>query len=63
MKWEPIETVPKDGTSILVCVGSWMTVAAWNKHQCCLVTNGPRYDRYAADEQPEYWMPLPERPQ
>ena len=63
MEWQPIETAPKDGSTFLVCVGNWMTVAHWHRQQQCLATNGrPIYARYPADELPTHWMPLPEPP-
>ena len=62
MDWQPIETAPKDGSSFLAWVGNWMTVAHWHRHQQCLATNGPTYERYPADEMPTHWMPLPNPP-
>ena len=75
MEWQPIETAPKDGKSIIayfpwgnfVCVAWWTSRSAGNKP-------GPRwilsYGRSAgvrplcgsAHQEPTHWMPLPEPP-
>jgi hypothetical protein len=51
MTWQPIETAPKDGTSIIVSGGTveWL-VDGWFSH-CA-----QRYLQW----QPTHWMPLPE---
>ena len=78
MKWEPIETAPKDGTPILL----WCLYE--NKYGEVLGPYfwvGPPQDDYdvspgwyptqddgdfdglASDETPTHWMPLPEPPE
>jgi Protein of unknown function (DUF551) len=60
--WQPIETAPKDGTAILLCVGRWMTVGHWHRVAGGWSSNGPVYSPYGLDEQPTHWQPLPEPP-
>lgn len=66
--WQPIETAPMDGTSILVCVthnigpDEWETVqwVDWAR----LPFVWPHYlDRIDIPFPPTHWMPLPEAPQ
>lgn len=66
MKWQPIETAPKDGTDILVFtdrgvfeaafVGdSYWEFAVADFHGClCCSGNG---------DNPTHWMPLPQPPE
>jgi hypothetical protein len=63
MEWQPIETAPRDGTSVLVAVYEedgryWgQDIVAWNDHI--------GWDSSGYDWQPNmilYWMPLPEPP-
>ena len=68
MKWQPIETAPKDGTEVLVCGGDmddmWceqgkVVIASyddWLFHSW--TTTGGREDPL----KPSYWMPLPVSP-
>lgn len=60
--WQPIETAPKDGKSILVVNGNWIVTAHWHRSQQCWASCGPTYERLPWDEQPTHWMPLPEPP-
>lgn len=66
-EWQPIETAPKDGTSILVCVtynlpeGGWETVqwVDWVREPYIF----PIYrDRIDIPCPPTHWQPLPEPP-
>lgn len=63
MKWQPIETAPKDGTRVLVCGTDWEdrqpAIAEWE----------PDYELWATpygvllDEHlPDVWSPLPPLP-
>ena len=65
--WQPIETAPKDGTSIL----SWPAQSAftgdetisyvvrWNDwKQAWIEASGEEYDTFY----PTHWMPMPEGP-
>jgi hypothetical protein len=70
MTWQPIETAPKDGTSVLV-YGIWEgelnaqddECDVWKAHffwdQWC-VDGGEYYSQHVVD--PTHWMPLPEPP-
>lgn len=76
MKWQPIETAPKDGTSILGfqlwsigpgwCVLTW---TEWGEHvdEAGLTEIKPGWtipeDHYATCWEPTHWMPLPEPPE
>ena len=70
MQWQPIDTAPKDGTSILVCPGFW------NAKTCSIArfdddeyAKKPRpywrrddaFNRVGVnrDNPPTHWMPLP----
>lgn len=71
MEWQPIETAPMDGTSVLLTAGK----AVWQGHY---IANrppgeppyrwneyGPRWTRSGLAEIgffPTHWMPLPEPP-
>lgn len=65
-EWQPIETAPKDGTKILVCItygldGGWETIqwVDWQKGPFVW----PIYqDRIDIPFPPTHWQPLPEPP-
>lgn len=65
MTWQPIETAPKDGTSILLFIegqviegqwGDWedWSVACVSSHGCGCCSSD--------NEAPTHWMPLPAKP-
>ena len=61
MKWQPIETAPKDGTAILVytCNEGFYVVSYDD------IFSAPwrvRNDEGLNEDQPTHWMPLPEPP-
>ena len=70
-EWQPIETAPKDGTTVLLyCQGSFlpgpapfMQAGAWGFWH----SGNPNHQRdcWIADEpvDPTHWMPLPEPPE
>jgi hypothetical protein len=63
-EWQAIETAPKDGTDILVCMfGTAMVVVSFDgdvsePSHPWLTLDGPSYHL----EAPTHWMPLPEPP-
>lgn len=76
--WRPIETAPKDGTSVLllgwpgqehgVCVGYWEPHFDYNEWtQESTDSSCWTYDDYDQDPiedwQPTHWMPLPAKPE
>ena len=64
--WQPIETAPKDGTSILCAMyfphgGYWgQMVLQWDTHNkgWCDGISWYQYDNDAKSEAPTHWMPL-----
>jgi hypothetical protein len=65
--WQPIESAPKDGTEILVCMthntpdGGWETIQ-WVDWQCAPYI-WPRFmDRVDIPFAPTHWMSLPAPP-
>jgi len=64
MEWQPIETAPKDGSSILTCrynntFHTWdMAVVSWNGETWKVI---PTKD-YRLSLLGTHWMPLPEPP-
>ena len=60
MKWQPIETAPKDGFHYLLYAPELQFVGFWAKgceHWCYVAPGCP-----VAPTQPTHWMPLPEPP-
>ena len=64
--WQPIETAPKDGTRILVLIGSKVQIAQWNEDGYVKKPTpfwhwapglGKGFNR---GQQPAHWMHLPE---
>ena len=63
MKWQPIETAPKDGISILVALSRHnesITTVYWDSYWSLNIAGS-----YAEDDEvePTHWMPLPEPPE
>ena len=64
MKWQPIETAPRDGTPFLVwlpkkSLGSHVHAATFHPNVKCV---GHQF-AFDLESQPTHWMPLPEPPQ
>lgn len=65
MKWQPIETAPKDGTSILlytaygVVEGFW----GWSEWQQTVICSNYDMSSTCFECQPTHWMPLPNPPE
>lgn len=68
MEWQPIETAPKDGTSVLLCRRDQMQVASFGessvfgKKQWVYGEIWDDYNTRAEFDDPTHWMPLPEPP-
>lgn len=66
MDWQPIETAPKDGTSVLLWdgefqfTGEWMVEAIDGSHWWIATLHGQK--QVACDPQPTHWHPLPPPP-
>lgn len=71
MQWQPIETAPKDGGSILVYCPNMriygkngnVVITYWQRH----AAHDPRYaygwvGLYDDKNEPTHWMPLPQPP-
>jgi hypothetical protein len=62
MKWQPIETAPKDGTEILVWRKGWLYPhnALWQEFDEGGSFENPFTDDFM--DPPSHWMPLPAPP-
>ena len=63
MKWQPIETAPKDGAYVLLYVGAICddyAVAYWDG--TCWNMGSQEYEGGPEFGAPTHWMPLPEAP-
>lgn len=73
--WRPIETAPKDGTTILICGGTCMydasTSETWDAHPSATTANWDNYREmfwsgYGSEydgkfwHRPTHWMPMPQ---
>lgn len=56
MGWQPIETAPRDGTSIIVATNTGFVGEAFFHHEWCWQRRGRTTTR------PTHWMPLPPPP-
>ena len=76
MKWQPIETAPKDGTDILIVTSRFqiVNVARWSE-ECDVggFSTGPGWQVFECEDgwysigftqdEVSHWMPLPEPPE
>ena len=70
--WRPIETAPKDGTSVLVAWKDWRSVDIVSWYQAVDTDDGQpgwmlrrghfRLGSVGADPEPSFWMPIPAKP-
>jgi hypothetical protein len=63
--WQPIESAPKDGTTILLGHASFKPEAAWWEYCSWFegwCSGGFRSDMYGPGFDPTHWMPLPPPP-
>ncbi len=58
MKWQPIETAPRDNRDVLIFNGDYVSIGWFNKgfKQWCY------QDTYQQIIRPTHWMPLPKPP-
>ena len=76
MKWQSIDTAPKDRTPILAWNGKFVSEALWEPDEddgghigWCYSTfynlecYGNYNNSYDKDSQPTHWMPLPNAPE
>lgn len=67
-QWQPIDTAPKNGRTILVWMHNQALVAYWDSQQHhsrpkpFWSTVGPWGACADRDSQPKWWMPLPPAP-
>ena len=66
-RWEPVDTVPKDGRSVLVCVTHNVDDKNWiTEHWVDSFTDAYPWPVYASRIDlpfpPSHWMPLPDGP-
>jgi len=61
-EWQPIETAPKDGVTILVWDGEAFDLCLWSDSEGFINATAWDDDEYASLA-PTHWMPLPEAPQ
>lgn len=61
MKWEPIETAPKDGRQVLLANGAHVDQGWWEDDDG--ETGWFSWLCFPAKGEPTHWMPLPEPPQ
>jgi len=76
MKWQPIETAPKDGTEIILGIKLRWNKLSLDKHECRIGTgfycagaywykNDAKIWRNRVGQNtlnPTHWMPLPQKP-
>lgn len=63
--WQPMETAPRDGTSVLVCTPRTMHVVYWIEKdiEYWHVTDNKHGPFPLRGPSPTHWMPLPEPPE
>lgn len=58
--WQPIETAPKDGTPVLLWVGSLWTTGRWSGWNWEVLETGIGYESDPVlPDDPTHWQPLP----
>lgn len=68
MTWQPIETAPKDGMSILGWWSHWTAFPVriwWQDNMWLMAEDQPAFwhDDMPPEHGPTHWMPLPEPPE
>ena len=66
MKWQPIETAPRDGKTIFVAIAIGIKVGSTENYTtdpwCVWHGTDDEYVRWPHRFLPTHWMPLPEPP-
>ena len=73
--WQPIETAPKDGTTILIACRNRVTAGDWVEPRVFYVNGEPEYNEFdpywqswdggfllEGEHVATHWMPLPDPP-
>lgn len=73
MKWQPIETAPRDGTHVLLLIGEVAIGGCWVLHSEGWESGIPDWYGWdtdndlilieVPDDEPTHWMPIPPPPQ
>jgi hypothetical protein len=63
MQWQPIETAPKDRTSVLIATEDGLVTEVFFEDDKWMLFCAGIYDCYWLSEKPTHWMPLPLPPQ
>lgn len=62
LEWWPIETAPKNGTTILLSNGTWINFGRWHRHLYGRGSPGWVINDCGTVERITHWMPLPVPP-
>ena len=63
LEWRPIETAPKNGTTILLSNGTWINFGRWHRHLYGRGSPGWVINDCGTVERITHWMPLPHPPE
>lgn len=61
--WQPIETAPDDGTTVLVCADGWIWISSRKAGSCVGgLPTGWDWSAPVSGRRPTHWHPLPHLP-
>ena len=63
MKWQPIETAPKDATNVLLCDDDIIFIGFWSKGETVWTDGSTDMFDQSCAFHPTHWMPLPTPPE